>query len=381
MEPLLVAGAVTPSGIVAPARISITDDRIDAIDPAPGAKTDDSWALPGFVDTHTHGGMGVDFGSADADGVRRVLEFARSRGTTSQFASLATDTVDSLCRQLDLLAGFVEAGELAGIHLEGPFLAEARRGAHDPRLLRHPAPEVVDTLLTAGRGQVAMVTLAPELEGTDEAIPRFLAAGVRVAFGHSDTGAELTRRTVEAGATVATHLFNAMQPIHHRNPGPIPVLLEDPRVGVELICDGIHLSPEVVRLAAAAAGWDRVLLVTDAMAAAGLGDGDYALGALRARVEAGVARVLTEDGTGGESLGSIAGSTLTMAGALRFLLDLGADLPAASAASAGNPARWHGLDEVGALAPGRFADLVLTDPAGSVRRVLRRGAWIDDHRG
>ncbi len=377
MEPLLVAGAVTPSGMVAPARIEIADDRITAVEPAPGAATDDTWALPGYIDTHTHGGVGVDFGSTDAAGVRRVLDFARSRGTTTQFASLATDTVDNLCRQLEMLSGLAAAGELAGLHLEGPFLAEARRGAHDPLLLRDPTPELVDALLTAADGQLAMVTLAPELDGAVEAIERFRAAGVCVAFGHSDTGAELTRRTIDAGARVATHLFNAMQPIHHRDPGPVPVLLDAPRVGVELICDGIHLSPEVIRMSADAAGWDRVLLVTDAMAAAGLGDGDYALGAVQARVSGGVARLLVTDGSGAPTLGSIAGSTLTMAAAVRYVLGLGADLTAVAAAAAGNPARWHGLTEVGALAPGYRADLVLTDPAGGVRRVLRGGRWVD----
>lgn len=377
MEPLLVAGAVTPSGVLAPARISFDEDRIAAVEEAPGAATDEVWALPGYVDTHTHGAVGVDFGTADAEGVRRVLGFARAHGTTTQFASLVTDTVDNLCRQLELLADFVEAGELAGLHLEGPFLSEARRGAHDPLLLREPTPEVVDALLTAARGHLSMITMAPELDGAAEAMRRFQDAGVSVAFGHSDTGAELTRRTIDAGARVATHLFNAMQPIHHRNPGPVPVLLDDPRVGVELICDGVHLSPEVIRMSADAAGWDRILLVTDAMAAAGLGDGDYRLGSLLARVSGGVAQLLTVDGSGTPTLGSIAGSTLTMDAAVRTVLGLGADLPAVAAAAAGNPARWHGLDQVGALAPGRRADLVLIDPAGGLRRVMRGGSWVE----
>ncbi|NNG21297.1 amidohydrolase family protein [Naumannella sp. ID2617S] len=374
---MLVAGAVTPEGILAPARLEIDRDTLVSVEEAPGADTDDSWALPGFVDTHTHGAVGVDLGSADEAGVRRVLDFARRHGTTTQFASLATDRLESMCRQVELLAGFVEAGELAGIHLEGPFLAEARCGAHDPALLRDPTPEAVDALLEAGRGTIAMVTLAPERAGAAEAIARFVEAGVRVGFGHSDASAELCRDTVAAGARIATHLFNAMAPIHHRRPGPVPVLLADGRVGLELVCDGVHLSPEVVTLVGAAAGWDRVLLVTDAMAAAGLGDGDYALGALRARVADGVARVLHDDGSGTEHLGNIAGSTLTMDAALRFLLAVGTGLESAAAAAASNPARWHGLARVGVIAADNLADLVLTDPVGNVRRVMRRGAWLD----
>ncbi|GAB3711557.1 N-acetylglucosamine-6-phosphate deacetylase [Mariniluteicoccus flavus] len=372
-EHIEVAYAVTPDAVVEGARIVVEGDRIAAVEPT-GRRGGDAgeWALPGFVDTHTHGAVGHDFGDADADGVRAMLDFQRSRGATSVFASLATNTLDHLERQVALLADFVEAGELAGIHLEGPFLAAERKGAHAAELLRDPDPVSVARLLEAGRGTVAMVTLAPERDHATEAIAAFRAAGVRVAFGHSDADAALCRSAIDAGARVATHLFNAMRGIHHREPGPVPALLDDPRVAVELICDGVHLHDDVIRLAVAAAGPERVILITDAMAATGLSDGDYTLGALRARVVGDVARILEEDG----SLGAIAGSTLTMDRAVAHAVRLGTPLPAVAAMAASTPARVHGLGDVGALVPGRYADLVLTDAEGRPHRVMRRGRWL-----
>lgn len=371
-EVIEVARAMTAEGVVEGARLVVDGERIAAVERA-GSAGEAPWAVPGFVDTHTHGAVGHDFGDADADGVAAMLAFQRSRGATSVMASLATHTLDHMAARVALLADFVERGELVGIHLEGPFLAPERKGAHSLELLRDPDPESVATLLDAGRGCVRMVTLAPERAGAEQAMAMFARAGVRVAFGHSDADAAGCAWAVDRGATVATHLFNAMRGIHHREPGPVPGLLTDPRVMVELICDGVHLDRDVVRMALAAAGPDRVGLVTDAMAATGLADGDYSLGALTARVEDGVARIVTDDGTPG----AIAGSTLTMDRAFAAVVDAGATIPDAARMAATTPARVHALDGVGVLAAGAYADLVLVGDDGVRRRVMRRGRWLD----
>ncbi len=244
-----------------------------------------------------------------------------------------------LLRQLSTLADLVDGGYFAGIHLEGPFLSAAQPGAHDRSLLRSPDPETVDRLIEAGRGHLTTVTLAPELPGGRAAIPRFLDAGVRVAVGHTDADRGAMATALDAGATVATHLFNAMRSIHHRKPGPVPLLLTDPRVAVELIADRIHVHPDVLRMAASAAGPDRVLLVTDAMAAAGKPDGEFALGGRKVHVRHGMARLVGEDG----SPGAIAGSTLTMAEAFQTMTEITGSIEVAAAMASTNAARHLGL--------------------------------------
>lgn len=327
------------------------------------------WVVPGFIDVHVHGGGGASFGSEDVEDARRAIAFHRLHGTTTTLASLMTAPPDELERSLAGLADLVEAGELAGVHLEGPFLSAARCGAHDPRLLRAPAPEELSQLLAAGRGSVRMVTLAPELDGGLDAVRRVVGHGAIAAIGHTDASYELTRAAADAGATVATHLFNAMRPLHHRDPGPVPALLEDDRVTVELICDGVHLHPGLVHSVFALAGADRVALVTDAIAAAGAGDGEYELGGRGVRVENGVARLA---GTG-----TLAGSTLTMDAALRVAVGAGVPVADAARALSETPARLLGLGErVGALEPGMDADLVVLDDDLHVEAVMARGEWM-----
>lgn len=375
-EKFAVQHAVTDRGVLHDCGVTVDGDRIvglvagaDIIEFGPVRP---GWLLPGYVDTHVHGAAGFDFGSADADGVAAIIEYHRAHGSTSLFASLVTGTIDSMAAQLELLAGFVERGDLAGVHLEGPFLSQARCGAHPVPLLRDPDPQSVDRLLEAGRGTVSMVTLAPERAGAAEAIRRFTEAGVTVAFGHSDADAELAHATVDSGARVATHLFNAMASIHHRLPGPVPTLLADPRVAVELICDGFHLHPDVVTMAIAAAGADRVMLVTDAMAATGRPDGEFALGELMTKVVDGRARLLAEDGT----LGNIAGSTLTMDRAVEFVVQrCGVPVDQAARMAASTPAAWHGLD-VGVVRVGAPADVVLVGDDGALAAVMAGGNWV-----
>ncbi len=324
--------------------------------------------LPGFVDMHVHGGGGTDFSAATPESVAVVTATHLAHGTTSLLASLVTEPVDRLTAQIAHLAGHVESGALAGIHLEGPFLSPARCGAHDPALLRDPSPEVLAALLAAGRGTVRMVTLAPEREGGLDAVRRLVGAGVVAAVGHTDATAQVCASAFDAGATVATHLFNGMRPVHeHRDGGPVVAALLDDRVTLELIHDGVHVARETVALVRRLAR-SRVALITDAMAAAGAGDGEFTIGALPVHVEDGVAMLAD-----GETL---AGSTLTLDRALSRLVDEhGASLVEAARAVASTPARALGLDDRGILVAGRRADLVvLVD--GAVTRVMRAGSWV-----
>lgn len=371
-ELLQVAHAVTPQGVIDDAVITICDGRIASVE-AGGSGGRRLWAVPGFVDTHCHGAVGVAFGTADVEANRRAIQHHLMHGTTTLFASTVTEPIAKLEAQLAVLRGLVETGELAGIHLEGPFLSPEKKGAHDPDLLCDPDPESVDRLIAAGGSALRMITLAPERAHAESATTRFVEAGVVVAFGHSDANEVTTTMGVDWGARVATHLFNAMRPIHHRDAGPVPVLLIDDRVMVELICDGIHLDAVVAAMAIEAAGPGRVALVTDAMAATGKGDGHYLLGELDVVVEDGTARLVAPDG----SQGSIAGSTLTMDRAFGFVVrEAGVSIPDAALMAATTPAACHGLDEVGALGSGRFADICLVDDDGFLAGVMRRGEWV-----
>jgi N-acetylglucosamine-6-phosphate deacetylase len=327
------------------------------------------WVVPGFVDMHTHGGGGASVTQADAAAVHTFVDAHLRHGTTTTLASLVSADYDSLEADVRLLAELTTQGVIAGVHLEGPWLSPGRCGAHDPTVLQRPTPEAINLLVDAGKGTVRMVTLAPELQHGLEAIRLLTARGVIAAIGHTDATYEVTRAAIDSGATVATHLFNGMAPFHHRHPGPAPALLEDNRVTVELIYDGIHLHPAAARLAYAAAGSDRVALITDAMAAAAAGDGAYRLGDREVRVQHGVARLV--DG------GAIAGSTLTMDRAFRWaVLQCGISILDAVHAASVNPARVLGLKHVGTLRSGMQADLVVLTKELQVRAVMARGSWV-----
>ncbi len=376
-RPLLIERLVTPQGVLASATMIISDDVISKImtddHSSTSAERVNGWVVPGFVDTHCHGGGGHDFATTSVDEALGARDFHRAHGSTSIVASLVADELDVLAVQVATLARLVVDGALAGIHLEGPFLSPAKRGAHDPRLLRAPESALLDQLLTAGAGAVSMITIAPELPHGLEAVARLAAGGVTAAVGHTDGDHQMIKYAIDRGATVATHLFNAMRPIHHRDPGPVPALLDDPRVVVELIADGVHLHDDVLRMAVAAAGPDRVALITDAIVATGMPDGRYRLGGLSVDVADGRARVVEADG----ALGSIAGSTLTMAAAFQRLVGLGLPHEQVARMASTTPARAQRLTTVGALEPGRRADLCVVDDDGALLRVMARGAWLD----
>jgi N-acetylglucosamine-6-phosphate deacetylase len=328
--------------------------------------------VPGFVDTHLHGGGGANFSTASHADTSTAVAFHRRYGTTTLVASLVTAGPAELLYQVRGLADDVHAGVIDGIHLEGPWLSTNRCGAHQPALMRDPDPGEIESVLGAGGGAIRMVTLAPERSGALAAIGQFVEAGVVAAVGHTEATYEQTRAAIAAGATVGTHLFNAMRPIDRREPGPIVALLEDPRVTVELITDGVHVDPAIYRHVTRSAGPDRVSLVTDAMAATGMADGVYHLGPLAVDVVAGVARVAGTD--------TIAGSTATMDRIFRFAVansGLARDeaLMLAVRQTSLNPARALGMPCAG-LVSGARADLVVLDADFAVTGVLRHGTWL-----
>ncbi|WP_395369929.1 N-acetylglucosamine-6-phosphate deacetylase [Streptomyces tubercidicus] len=386
----ILAGAriARPSGVVERGRITVEGGLIgdvhsrdlDLAERVSGSVVDLSGHLivPGFVDMHVHGGGGGSFSSADPEECMTVVDTHRRHGTTSMVASTVTGELPDLARQAAALAELVQQGELAGIHFEGPFISRHRCGAHQPELLRDPDPADVRKLLDAAHGTASMMTLAPELPGGPDSVRLLADAGVIAALGHTDSSYDATREAIDAGATVATHLFNAMPPLGHRAPGPVAALLEDERITVELINDGTHLHPAVLQLAVREAGAERVAFITDAMGAAGMNDGTYPLGPMQVEVKGGVARI-----SEGPTAGSIAGSTLTLDRAFQRAVTVdGLTVDQAVQALSANPARLLGIDDrTGALQTGKDADLVVLDAAYDVVGVMRRGEWLVRPRG
>ena len=370
---LVSDGTVSPDGWVA-----VTGDRIietgtgdswrALTGPGPADIVDARGAFltPGFVDLHCHGGGGFSFADGP-DGIRSALAVHRAAGTTRSVLSLVTASMDDLVDQLGVIADLASTDPtILGSHLEGPFLDVGHKGAHDPDLLLAPHRSTVARLIDAGRGALRQVTLAPELPGGLDAVRQLTDAGVTAAVGHTDADVELATAAFDVGAGILTHAFNAMNGLHHRAPGPVAAATGSDSVVLELINDGVHVHPEVMRIAFASAP-GRIALVTDAMAAAGSSDGSYRLGTLDVTVTDGVARLT--DG------GSIAGSTLTLDAALRrAVTDVGIALPDAVAAVTSTPARAIGRGhDLGRLAPGYAADLVLLDADLAVTGVWAAG--------
>jgi N-acetylglucosamine-6-phosphate deacetylase len=332
------------------------------------------WLVPGYIDIHTHGGGGHDVARSPED-MAASVDFHLGHGTTRTLVSLVTAPVGELVDQLGWIADLAErngtdtaGGRVMGAHLEGPFLSEARCGAQNPDFLLDPDRDVLTTLIKAARGWLRVTTVAPELPGALDIIADLVAADVVAAVGHTDATYAQAAAGFAAGARLATHLFNGMRSLHHREPGPALAAL-DAGVACEVINDGEHVHPAILRLVAGR-GEHALVLITDAMDAAGIGDGEYELGGQRVTVQDGAARLVRT--------GSLAGSTLTMDVAVRrAVIDGALSVPAAIAAASLNPARVLGIDgDCGAIAPGLAADLLHLDDDLEVQRVMTNGRWL-----
>ena len=391
---------VTPDGVFSPGWIRVAGAVIEAVGqgtppapaPAPAsaaaaqpAGIRGHWALPGFIDMHVHGGGGASFTEGGEQEAGRAAAFHRLHGTTRAIASLVTAPADVLARRVSMLADLAEDHVIDGIHLEGPFLSPARRGAQDPRYLIPPDVALFERLRAAARGWLRMITIAPELPGATEVIRAAVDAGVIASAGHTDASAEVTSAAVDTGISHATHLFNGMRPLGHREPGPVGALLDragglDGTVSCEVIADGTHLHDVAIRLVARAAGPGNLVLVTDAVTAAGMADGDYRLGELDVTVSGGVARLAGQapGATGPGAPGAIAGSTATMDAVVRrAITSIGLSVTEVARAAATTPARQLGLGGVtGALRPGLAADIVVLDAGLQVSAVLARGQLV-----
>jgi N-acetylglucosamine-6-phosphate deacetylase len=322
---------------------------------------------PGFFDVHIHGAKGHDVMEATPAALDAIGSFLASRGTGSFLATTVTASLDETLRSLAGLAKLVmQPGQTAsggqahpiGIHLEGPFLSHAKRGVHPPACLLDPDIATFDRFFEAAEGCIRLMTLAPELPGAAEFAAHATTRGVRISIGHSNATAAETRAVLAAGAVSATHTFNAMRPLDHREPGILGTVLTNDSLFAELICDGVHTAPEMAKLWWRAKGPERAILMTDAMSATGMPDGEYTLGGFAVQVANGRAM----------AGGVLAGSVLTLDRALtNFLEFTGAPLEQALRLLTVNPAAMTGLgDRVGSLAAGRQANLVAVDKAGKL---------------
>jgi N-acetylglucosamine-6-phosphate deacetylase len=333
--------------------------------------------VPGFVDIHMHGGAGLDVMRASPDELPRLNNFLTKHGVTGYFPTTVAAPLDQICAALERLADAIEAAQQnhsgdgdavqalpLGVHLEGPFLSHKRRGVHPPEYLVEPTLQVFERLWQAARGHVRMMTIAPELAGAIEVIAEATRRNVLVSIGHSDASLEAARAGVQAGARHATHTFNAMRPLDHRDPGILAEVLTDNQITADIIADGIHVMPEVVRIFLQAKGKDRAVLITDAISATGMPDGTYQLGPLQVEVKDGKC---TMDG-------KLAGSVLTMDRAVRNATQFGGwSLQDSVRAATLNPARAAGLAKHGRITAGAEANLVALNSKGDVLQTFVRG--------
>ncbi len=380
---LLHAGrAVTPAAEISDAGILIHDGTIEAVGPrealrlpagAEEIREPEAIAIPGFLDVHIHGAGGRDVMEGTRQAIGTVARTIAEHGTTSFLATTVTASAEDTSRSIEGISHYIEhqheedavRSEVLGIHFEGPFLSPTRRGVHPQEWLQLPSVELLGRFLKAARGTARLLTIAPELPGAASCIEAAHTAGLVVAMGHTDANYEQTRAAIARGVRHAVHVYNAMRPFTHRDPGVIGAVLTSPEVTAELIADGVHVEDGAMRLLLQAKGAERVILVSDGTAATGMPDGKYKLGPLEVTVSGGVCR---------NAEGKLAGSTLTLDRALRNIVALGFSLPEAVRMLTQNTALLLGLEfKKGALRPGADADIVLLDSSLQIRRVWTRG--------
>ncbi|MBP1963692.1 N-acetylglucosamine-6-phosphate deacetylase [Paenibacillus aceris] len=385
MSELVITGAkiVTEQGVIEQGVVHIIDGVIASVqissqwDPSaagPAAEVIDargSWLLPGFIDVHVHGGYGADFMDASPETLDTITRFHALNGTTSMLATTMTATRDDIDRVLGEVNRYMQEpmpyAQLVGVHMEGPFISPKWAGAQDPKLMLPPQLSWLQDWHERYPQLVKQLTLAPEGEGGLETIAWLRDRGIVASCGHTDASYADIQSAADAGLSHAVHTFNAMKPLHHREPGTVGAVLTDDRISGEVIADGHHVHPAAIRLLVKAKQPHGLLLITDAMSAAGLGNGQYELGGQAVTVQSGVAR-LTEGG-------ALAGSTLTMIDALRYMVrEVGVSVEDASRFASGNPARLLQLQAShGSIAQGKQADLLLVSPELDIEHVWIRG--------
>lgn len=354
----------------------------DEVHIPPGAKdyvASGMTVIPGFVDVHIHGAGGHDVMEARPDALDRITSTVARFGTTSIVATTVTAPVEETCRSLEGIAQYIRShenaadntrfgAEILGMHLEGPFINKARRGVHPVESIAHPSVETLEKFRAAAGGLVRILTVAPELPGALELIAAAVADGLVVAVGHTDADYAQARAAIKAGARHAVHVYNAMRPFTHRDPGVVSAILTDTEVTAEIIADGVHVAGPAIQVLLGTKGFDTVLLVSDGTAATGMRDGNYRLGNFEVTVKDGVCR---------NSEGKLAGSTLTLDRALRYIVELGVPFVDAVRMATILPARRLGLaGKKGILAIGADADLVVLTPDLHVAGVMTRGVGL-----
>lgn len=384
MKPIAIIGGtiITPLQKYNQGVLLISGDKIAAVGTADEVKIPENaetinaagkLVAPGYIDSHTHGGFGYDYMDINQDQLDEVLAKLPSKGVTSVVPTIASASLDDQIRMLKALKEGAHrsprGAKIVGVHLEGPYLAPEKRGAQPLDALRMPNIEEVHRLLEIGEGLVRLVTLAPELPGCLDVIEYLAGQGVVVSAGHTIASYDVIESAVKRGLSRAAHLFNGMEALHHRKPGMVGAALNLEPIYTEVILDGIHLDPRIVKLVVRAKGIARVLLVTDSMEATGMGDGTY--------IRPGNRKVVVKDGEARLESGSLAGSVLTMDRAVRNAVSL-VGLSAADAVRLAtyNPAMNLGLKDRGALEVGKVSDVLILNPDLSIESVFVQGALV-----
>lgn len=356
---LTAARLLTDDGLVERPLIVVEDGYIQAIGSRDAAEATavthdfgDVTLTPGLLDIHMHGCAGRDVMEATPEALRVVSSYLAQHGVTEYLATTVTAPLDATLRSLDGLGRFIVEGDHAGtaqpigIHIEGPFVSHAKRGMHPAEHILEPSPALLDRLWEASHGQIRLMTIAPEVPGAVDTIGRATELGIRSSIGHSNADRSETLKAIGAGATTATHTFNAMRPYGHRDPGILGVVLDDDNLYSDLICDGVHVSPEAVRLWFKAKGPSKAILITDSLEATGMPNGVYTLGVTRVHVENDICT--TDEGV-------LAGSIITLQQAVqRFRSMTGASIATAVHLASRNPSSM--LNRGSQLAPGRRAN-------------------------